>query len=222
LTAIMGSSGAGKTSLLTALLDRTSPNLRMHGSVWYNGSRNPTLRQVNSVCGYVRQDDSHLLPSLTVRETLRYNAELSMDRKLSKSEKWAKVDAIIGLMGLTECADVMIGGSESTGCSGGQRRRVSIALQLIIEPACLVLDEPTTGLDAMSALAIVQTLKAIANTGRTVICTIHQPRSAIWNEFDNVVLMMAGGRLGYVGPREDVLDFFSFAGHTPPACTNTP
>ncbi|KAG0248707.1 hypothetical protein DFQ27_000683, partial [Actinomortierella ambigua] len=109
LTAIMGSSGAGKTSLLTALLDRTSPNLRMHGSVWYNGSRNPTLRQVNSVCGYVRQDDSHLLPSLTVRETLRYNAELSMDRKLSKSEKWAKVDAIIGLMGLTECADVMIG-----------------------------------------------------------------------------------------------------------------
>ncbi|KAF9979083.1 hypothetical protein BGZ73_006320 [Actinomortierella ambigua] len=222
LTAIIGSSGAGKTSLLSVLLDRTSPNLQVHGDVWYNGTKNPTLRQVNSVCGYVRQDDTHLLPNLTLREMMRYNAELSMDRKMTKHEKWEKVEAIIELMGLAECADVVIGDSDNTGCSGGQRRRVSIALQLIIEPPCLVLDEPTTGLDAMSALTIVQTLKAIARTGRTVICTIHQPRSAIWKEFDNVVLLMPGGQLGYAGPRENVLDFFSYAGFSPEACTNTP
>ncbi|KAG0245030.1 hypothetical protein BGW41_004287 [Actinomortierella wolfii] len=191
LTAILGTSGAGKTSLLCVLLDRTPANLKVQGDVWFNGTRNPSLRQVNTVCGYVRQDDSFLPTHLTVRETLMYAAELSMGRHLTKMEKSDKVEAIMELMGLLDCADVLIGSSETTGCSGGQRRRVSIALQLIIEPACLVLDEPTTGLDAMSALAIMHTLKAIARTGRTVICTIHQPRSAIWDELDNVVLLMA-------------------------------
>ncbi|KAF9978067.1 hypothetical protein BGZ73_003807 [Actinomortierella ambigua] len=174
LTAILGGSGAGKTSLLNAMVGRSPPYLRRSGDIWFNGSRNPSLRKVNSVCAYVRQDDSFLLSHLTVRETLRYAAELSMARSLSRAEKWSKVEAIMELMGLIECAEVLVGSEDNKGCSGGQRRRVSIALQLVLEPSCLILDEPTTGLDAVAALALVWTLKAIARTGRTVAGTDYE------------------------------------------------
>ncbi|KAG0090811.1 hypothetical protein BGZ92_002152 [Podila epicladia] len=222
LTAILGASGAGKTSLISAILKRGSLHLNKSGDIWFNGSKNPSLRKINTVCAYVRQEDSFLFTHLTIRETLQYAAALSMNKYLTKSERVAKVEAIMEFMGLLECADVLVGNSESTGISGGQRRRVSIALQLIIEPSCLVLDEPTTGLDAMAALGIVQTLKAIAQTGRTVICTIHQPRSAIWNEFDNVVVLMDGGRLGYAGKKSHALSYFAQLGHVPPEYTNFP
>lgn len=87
-----------------------------------------------------------LMAHLTVRETLRYAAELGMDKSLPRIEKWAKVDEIIDLIGLRECMDVLVGDDETSGISGGQRRRVSIGLQLVNEPACLFLDEPTSGL----------------------------------------------------------------------------
>ncbi|KAG0015603.1 hypothetical protein BGZ81_011594 [Podila clonocystis] len=162
------------------------------------------------------KEDSFLFTHLTVRETLHYVAALSMDTNLTKSDRVAKVEAIMEFMGLLECADVSVGNIESTGISGGQRRRVSIALQLIIEPACLVLDEPTTALDAVAALRIVQTLNGIAQTGRTVICTIHQPRSAIWSEVDNAVVLMNGGRLGYADKAAHALRYFTQLGHVPP------
>ncbi|KAF9974571.1 hypothetical protein BGZ73_002006 [Actinomortierella ambigua] len=220
LTAILGASGAGKTSLLSTILSRHPSNARISGDIWFNGSKNPSLSKVNTACGYVRQEHSFLLTHLTARETLQYAAELSMDKRLTKAEKFARVEAIMEFMGLLECADVVIGGAETVGCSGGQQRRVSIAMQLITEPACLVLDEPTTGLDSMAALGILQTLKAIAKTGRTVICCVHQPGPAIWNELDNVVLMMHGGRLGYTGKRADTLEYFKALGYTPPEHVN--
>ncbi|KAF9968990.1 ATP-binding cassette sub- G member 5, partial [Actinomortierella ambigua] len=232
LTAILGASGAGKTSLANTILHRSPAHLQRQGDIWFNGSKNPTLRQINAVCGHVRQDDSFLHSHLTVRETLRYAAELSVNCKDRRSdtcegqpslaEAWNKAEVIMELMGLYECADVFVGGPGVTGCSGGQRRRLSIALQLLLEPACLILDEPTTGLDATSALSLIQTLKTIARTGRTIICTIHQPRAAIWDEFDQVVLLLPGGRVGYAGRRESILDFFASAGMERPESVNIP
>ncbi|KAK3832123.1 MAG: P-loop containing nucleoside triphosphate hydrolase protein [Linnemannia elongata] len=222
LTAILGGSGAGKTSLLNALLHRTPANLKMTGAIYYNDTKNPSLRTTNAVTSYVRQDDNFLLSHLTVRETLQYAAELQMDESISRADKYAKVEDIIDLLGLRECADVIIGSAAVKGCSGGQRRRVSIGIQLVTEPSCLFLDEPTSGLDALTAKAVVLTLKEIAASGRTVICTIHQPRADIWHVFDNVVLLVTGGYAAYSGRADKVVDYFEEAGHVAPAFTNIP
>ncbi|KAF8935246.1 hypothetical protein BGZ52_000404 [Haplosporangium bisporale] len=222
LTAILGGSGAGKTSLLNVLLHRTSSDLKMKGGIYFNDSKNPSLRTINGVCSYVRQDDNFLLSHLTVRETLQYAAELRMDGDLTKQQKHSKVEDIIDLLGLRDCADVIIGSSAVKGCSGGQRRRVSIGIQLVTEPACLFLDEPTTGLDALTAKAVVLTLKQIAASGRTVVCTIHQPRADIWHVFDNVVLLVTGGCAAYSGRADKVVEYFEDAGHVAPAFTNIP
>ncbi|KAG0085172.1 hypothetical protein BGZ92_009204 [Podila epicladia] len=222
LTAIMGGSGAGKTTLLNTLARRTPPNLKSTGDIYFNSTRNPTLHQINTVCSYVRQGDSFLMSHLTVRETLCYAAELGMGPTLSKRERHAKVEEILDLIGLRECADVMVGSIENSGISGGQRRRVSIGMQLVIEPACLFLDEPTSGLDAVTAMSVVQTLKTVAACGRTVVCTIHQPRYDIWKEFDNVVLLLTGGRLAYAGNAEGIIGHFARAGHVVPELVNPP
>ncbi|KAK5799460.1 P-loop containing nucleoside triphosphate hydrolase protein [Linnemannia elongata] len=222
LTAIIGGSGAGKTSLLNTLLGRTPPNLKMAGSIYYNDTKNPSLRMINSVSSYVRQDDHFLLSHLTVRETLQFAAELRMESSVSKADKYAKVEDIIDLIGLRECADVIVGNSAVKGCSGGQRRRVSIGIQLVTEPACLILDEPTSGLDALTAKAVVLTLKRIAASGRTVVCTIHQPRADIWQMFDNVVLLVTGGRVAYSGRVDKVVEYFADAGYVVPMFTNVP
>ncbi|KAF9907528.1 hypothetical protein EC991_010824 [Linnemannia zychae] len=222
LTAILGGSGAGKTSLLNALLRRTPGNIKMEGAIYYNDTKNPSLRTTNAVTSYVRQDDNFLLSHLTVRETLEYAAELQMDSSIPKADKYAKVADIIDLLGLRECADVIIGSPAVKGCSGGQRRRVSIGIQLITEPSCLFLDEPTSGLDALTAKAVVLTLKQIAASGRTVICTIHQPRADIWHVFDNVVLLVTGGHAAYSGRADKVVEYFEEAGHVAPAFTNVP
>ncbi|KAG0267261.1 hypothetical protein BG011_007672 [Mortierella polycephala] len=222
LTAILGGSGCGKTSLLNALLRRTSAEFSLTGDIYVNGTMNPTAQKLNTVCSYVRQEDNFLMSHLTVRETFVYVARLCLPDTLSKQEKLAKVDEIIDLMGLRDCADVLIGDDETSGISGGQRRRVSIGMQLILEPSVLVLDEPSSGLDSVTALAIVQTLKRIAACGRTVICTIHQPRNDIWNEFDNVMLLLTGGRLAYSGKASQVVDYFANAGHVIPKFANPP
>ncbi|KAF9400908.1 hypothetical protein BGX21_003203 [Mortierella sp. AD011] len=220
LTAILGGSGSGKTTLLNALLRRNSS--RVSGDIYFNGVKALSKSKINAICGYVRQDDGFLMSHLTVREILRYAAELGMEKSLPVAEKWRKAEEIMDLMGLRECADVMVGGEGFSGCSGGQRRRVSIGMQLVIEPACLFLDEPTSGLDALTALSVIQALKRITKSGITVICAIHQPRIDIWNELDNVLLLMTGGRLAYTGKANEALGYFEQAGYAPPKHMNPP
>ncbi|KAF9175605.1 hypothetical protein BGX20_003274 [Mortierella sp. AD010] len=193
LTAILGGSGSGKTTLLNALLRRNSS--RVSGDIYFNGVKALSKSKINAICGYVRQDDGFLMSHLTVREILRYAAELGMEKSLPVAEKWRKAEEIMDLMGLRECADVMVGGEGFSGCSGGQRRRVSIGMQLVIEPACLFLDEPTSGLDALTD---------------------------IWNELDNVLLLMTGGRLAYTGKANEALGYFEQAGYAPPKHMNPP
>ncbi|KAG0022926.1 hypothetical protein BGZ80_010841 [Entomortierella chlamydospora] len=193
LTAILGGSGSGKTTLLNALLHRNSS--RVSGDIYFNGVKVLSKSKINAICGYVRQDDGFLMSHLTVRETLRYATELGMEKPLPVAEKWRKAEEIMDLMGLRECADVMVGGEGFSGCSGGQRRRVSIGMQLVIEPACLFLDEPTSGLDALTD---------------------------IWNELDNVLLLMTGGRLAYAGKTDEALGYFEQAGYAPLKHMNPP
>ncbi|KAF9905785.1 hypothetical protein EC991_001323 [Linnemannia zychae] len=222
LTAILGASGSGKTTLLNALVNRIRGEMYISGDIYFNGTKNPSVSHINTMSGYVRQGDKVLMTHLTVRETLSYAAELNMSKHLSLAQKRARVEEVIVLMGLQDCANAMIGDSEKSGCSGGQRRRVSIGMQLVNEPACLFLDEPTSGLDATTALSVIQTLKRLAVSGRTIVCTIHQPRVDIWDEFDNVLLLVNGGRLAYSGRPDQVMHHFERSGHPLPLYTNPP
>ena len=178
-------------------------NLTITGNTRYNGS--PDLLTVTNA--YVTQTDV-LLPSLTVRETLFYAASLRLPSSTTSQQHRQLVEEIILELGLKECADTRVGdGSRKGGCSGGERRRVSIGVQMLRNPSVLFLDEPTTGLDATSAFHLVRTLKHLANTGRTIITTIHQPRSDIFFLFDRLTLL-SRGNVAYTGPTNECLLWF--------------
>lgn len=215
LTAILGGSGSGKTTLLNTIAERMfSSRLSQTGSATFNG-----LEGVNSIRhAYVMQQDI-LLPTLTVRETLGYSADLRLPRSMSKSDRMRIVEEVILELGLKECANTRIGNSQHRGCSGGEKRRTSIGVQLLANPSVLFLDEPTTGLDATSAHQLVKTLKALASKGRTIITTIHQPRSEIWDLFDNLVILSRGGPV-FSGPRNHCEPWFSTLGYDLPPFVN--
>ncbi|EEH43518.2 uncharacterized protein PADG_08138 [Paracoccidioides brasiliensis Pb18] len=212
LTAIIGGSGSGKTSLLNAISGRMNlSRVKMAGSTTFNGSLN-----VNSISSaYVMQNDI-LIPTLTVRETLQYSADLRLPPPTTQKERQNVVEKAILELGLKECADTRIGSSAHKGCSGGEKRRTSIGVQLLANPSVLFCDEPTTGLDATSAFQIIRTLKRLAQDGRTIIISIHSPRSEIWGLFDRVVLLSRGSVL-YSGTAAGSLDHFAECGyHLPP------
>ncbi|KAF3387300.1 putative ABC transporter ATP-binding protein/permease [Penicillium rolfsii] len=215
LTAIIGSSGSGKTSLLNLMAGRISlSRATVAGSTTFNGSTD-----INSVrSAYVMQEDV-LIPTLTVRETLRYSADLRLPPPTTPEERRAIVEQVILELGLKECADTRIGTTAHKGCSGGEKRRTSIGVQLLANPSVLFCDEPTTGLDATSAFQIIRTLKRLAQDGRTVIVSIHAPRSEIWSLFDNVMLLARGSAL-YSGPVSESVAYFEQCGHTLPPFVN--
>lgn len=215
LTAIIGGSGSGKTTLLNTMAERvTSSRLAESGTVLFNGNNG-----VHSVRhAYVMQQDI-LLPTLTVRETLRYSADLRLPASTSKEDRVRVVEEVIRELGLKECADTRIGNSQHRGCSGGEKRRVSIGVQMLANPSVLFLDEPTTGLDATSAFQLVRTLKKLAQQGRTVITTIHQPRSEIWDLFDNLIVLTKGSPV-YSGSIPECLPWFEELGFRIPPFVN--
>ena len=215
LTAIIGSTGSGKTSMLNALSDRLKGGrLETSGTVLYND--NGKLSSVRSA--YVMQQDV-LLPTLTVRETLIYAAELRLPPPTTAVERRQIVEDVILELGLKECANTRIGTNIHKGCSGGEKRRTSLGVQMLANPSVLFCDEVTTGLDAASAFQLVRTLKMLASKGRTIIITIHQPRSEIWGLFDNIILLSSGSPL-YSGPANDCLGWFARQGHELPAFVN--
>ncbi|KAG8896745.1 hypothetical protein FRC01_011637, partial [Tulasnella sp. 417] len=193
VTAIMGPSGAGKSSLLQLVAGRqmnAGPMARfqIEGAVLFNGR--PRFKGFRALVAFVEQEDNHHLPALTVRETLRYAAILRLPKTMSRKRKIARAEEVLQMLGLTDCADNVVGGELLKGISGGEKRRLSLAVEMISDPAVLVVDEPTSGLDALTAHNVMLALKAIAASGRTVIASIHQPRSDIWHAgIDNVVLL---------------------------------
>ena len=215
VTAILGASGSGKTSVLNTLSHRIEGGrLRTNGCTLYND--NPKLSSVRSA--YVMQQDV-LLSTLTVRETLRYAAELRLPPPITAEERHKVVEDVILELGLKECANTRIGNSSHKGCSGGEKRRTSLAVQMLANPSLLFLDEVTTGLDASTAFQLMKTLKALARKGRTIIITIHQPRSEIWSLFDNVLLLARGSPV-YSGHVNGCLPYFESIGYQLPPFMN--
>ncbi|CAN6626792.1 hypothetical protein TRVA0_011S00474 [Trichomonascus vanleenenianus] len=223
INAILGPSGSGKSSLLSLVAGRLNSSATQKytssGEVVFN-NKIPSRSVVQSICSFVTQDDEGLLPTLTVRETLYYSAYLRLPDHMSRSQKRARADEIILKMGLRDCADTMIGDEFLKGISGGEKRRVTICVQLLNDPKVLLLDEPTSGLDSFTAASILQVLSALAAEGRTVICTIHQPRSDLFAHFGNILLLARGGRVAYNGHSTEMLDYFASLGHPCPLLTN--
>ncbi|KAG5973396.1 hypothetical protein E4U58_005221 [Claviceps cyperi] len=215
VTAIIGGSGSGKTTLLNTLAERIlSSRLSQKGTVAFNGRAG-----VHSIRhSYVMQHDI-LLPTLTVRETLHYSAALRLPSSTPQETRDRVVEEVILELGLKECADTRIGNTQHRGCSGGEKRRVSIGVQLLANPSVLFLDEPTTGLDATSAFQLVRTLKSLAQKGRTIITTIHQPRSEIWHLFDNLIVLSKGNPV-YSGSITECLPWFTACGFLLPPFVN--
>ncbi|XP_061363389.1 ABC transporter G family member 10 [Gastrolobium bilobum] len=188
LTAIAGPSGAGKTTLLEILAGRITP-CRVSGQVLVN-HRPMEVNQFRRTSGYVTQEDA-LFPSLTVRETLMYSALLRLPggRKLAD----IRVGELMKELGLDHIADSRIGGGSNHGISGGEMRRVSIGVDLVHDPAVILIDEPTSGLDSASALNVVSLLRLMAvNQGKTIVLTIHQPGFRILELFDGLILLSDG------------------------------
>ncbi|KAJ7970112.1 ABC transporter G family member [Quillaja saponaria] len=179
LTALMGPSGSGKSTLLDALSGRLAANAFHSGTILLNGHK---TKLSFGAAAYVTQDDN-LIGTLTVRETISYSARLRMPYKMSWSDKLAMVENTIIAMGLQDCADTVIGNWHLRGISGGEKRRVSIGMEILMRPRLLFLDEPTSGLDSASAFFVTQTLRALARDGRTVIASIHQPSSEAYEFF---------------------------------------
>lgn len=223
INVIMGPSGSGKTSLLQGLAQRLSNNgttkYRQSGAITFNGAI-PSTSVVRSVSSFVTQDDDALMPALTVRESLRYAAGLRLPHTMSKADKFQRAEEVLMKCGLKDCADNIIGNDLRKGISGGEKRRVTIAIQILTDPKVLLLDEPTSGLDAFTATSIIDVLCALAAEGRTLIMTIHQARTDVFQHFHNVLLLARGGSLAYSGPGSKMLEHFSRLGHDCPVTTN--
>ncbi|CAK9136959.1 unnamed protein product [Ilex paraguariensis] len=206
ILAMLGPSGSGKTTLLTALGGRLMGKLS--GKITYNGQ--PFSGSIKRQTGFVAQDDV-LYPHLTVTETLIFTALLRLPKSLTRDEKVHQVESVITELGLTRCQNNMIGGPLFRGISGGEKKRVSIGQEMLINPSLLLLDEPTSGLDSTTAQRILTIIKKLASGGRSVVTTIHQPSSQLYHMFDKVVLLSEGSPI-YFGPASTALEYFSSIG----------
>lgn len=214
-TALMGPSGSGKSTLLDALSGRLAANAFLSGSILLNGRK---AKLSFGTAAYVTQDDN-LIGTLTVRETISYSARLRLPDRMPWSEKRTLVESTIVEMGLQDCADTVIGNWHLRGISGGEKRRVSIAVEILMRPRLLFLDEPTSGLDSASAFFVTQTLRGLSRDGRTVIASIHQPSSEVFELFDRLYLL-SGGKTVYFGQASEAYEFFAQAGFPCPALRN--
>lgn len=195
LTALMGASGAGKTTLLDVLAARKNIGV-ISGDKLVDGAVPGTAFQRGT--SYAEQLDVHE-GSQSVREALRFSANLRQPYDVPQSEKYAYVEEIIGLLEMEDIADAIIGTPES-GLAVEQRKRVTIGVELAAKPELLLfLDEPTSGLDSQSAFNIVRFLKKLAAAGQAILCTIHQPNSALFENFDRLLLLQRGGTCVYFG-----------------------
>ncbi|KAJ4828460.1 ABC transporter G member 9 [Turnera subulata] len=214
MLAILGPSGSAKTTLLNALGGKLGGNLG--GKISYNGKPFSNIMKRNT--GFVTQDDV-LYPNLTVTETLVFTALLRLPNNFTKQDKIMHAEAIISELELTKCKNTIIGGPIKRGVSGGERKRVSIGQEMLMNPSLLFLDEPSSGLDSSIAQRIVSTLWHLAKGGRTIVMTIHQPSSRLFYMFDKVMLLCEGSPL-YFGEGSQVMDYFSRIGYAPTVIMN--
>lgn len=197
LVALMGPSGAGKTTLLELLTGQRRPS---EGRVLLNGQDlHDAVHAMRDRIGYVPQEDV-MHRDLTVFQVLYHAARMRLPAEWPAHAVVDHVDRLITRMGLAHVRDSLVGGESKRGISGGQRKRVNIAIELLTEPPLLFLDEPTSGLDSTSSLEVMRVLRQLADQGKTMIMTIHQPRIEAWELLDSLVLLAKGGKLAWFGP----------------------
>ncbi|XP_050716453.1 protein scarlet-like [Eriocheir sinensis] len=217
LVALMGASGAGKSTLMNALAHRTPGEVMVDGDILVNGHR--ANRSMNALSGYVHQDDL-FVASLTVKEHLTFMARLRMDVRTTANERRGRVHELLKELGLTKVQHSRIGapGLEKS-LSGGERKRLAFATEILTDPPLLFCDEPTTGLDSFNARKLVKMMKEMAARGKTILCTIHQPSTEVFLMFDKLMLL-AEGRLAYIGSSNGALEFLDGLGHKCPSTFN--
>ncbi|KAI0467486.1 hypothetical protein F4859DRAFT_493510 [Xylaria cf. heliscus] len=215
LTAVMGGSGAGKSTFVNVLMGKTANTA---GSVTVNNIPGK-IKRYKKLIGYVPQDDI-VLPELTVYENILHSARIRLSRTWASSDIKAHVDSVIDCLELSHVRNSLVGSVGKPIISGGQRKRVSIGMELAAAPMAIFLDEPTSGLDATSASSIMRTLKAIARLGISVIVIIHQPRMEIFEMLDELILL-GNGQIIYEGSNKGVQGFFENVGFRFPQHANT-
>lgn len=213
LVGLMGPSGAGKTTLLSALNGYLRPT---RGTVSFNGQDlYASYDHFRAHLGYVPQDDI-MHNNLTVRQALTFTARLRLPTDTRPAEIAQRVEGVLDQLQLTDTADVLIGSAERKGISGGQRKRVNLAMELLTDPFVLFLDEPTSGLSSEDALVVMRLLRKLADDGKTILLTIHQPSRGVFRLMDSLVLVAKEprtphpGRMVYFGPAyPDAIRFFA-------------
>ena len=209
LIAIMGPSGAGKSTFLNVLCGKAYYG-KTTGKVAINGEETD-LSSMRSSFGFVPQDDI-VFPDLTVEENIRFQAALCLPSHIDAATRDHYVQDTLHMMHLSSVANSLVGDVTKRGISGGQRKRVNIALEIVSDPVIAFLDEPTSGLDATAATEIVKGLRELTAIGRTIITVIHQPRYSIFEMFDTVLLLGPTGRTVYVGPAKLAKAYFESLG----------
>jgi ATP-binding cassette, subfamily G (WHITE), eye pigment precursor transporter len=199
---------------------RNKGKLIVDGRIKINGRDIDSNAQLSEISAYIEQEDM-FIGYLKVKEQMRFQAELKMKRDMSKEDRDKKIEQIMLDLNLKKCEDTLIGVADRgiKGISGGERRRLSFACAMLTDPNLLFCDEPTSGLDSFMAMSIVDTLRKLADKGKTIICTIHQPSSVIFQKLDRLCLL-AEGRLAFIGDHSDVNKFFETQGFPIPELYN--
>eukprot|EP00127_Corallochytrium_limacisporum_P002658 Clim_evm94s134 gene=Clim_evmTU94s134 len=216
IMAIMGASGAGKSTFMD-IMAMKSKRGKVGGEILANGL--PRDRTFKRLIGFVDQSDS-LMGTLTVRESLTYSAMLRLPAVWPTGLKLSRVEWVMEQLKISHIAESYIGTTFRRGISGGEKRRVSIGMELVIQPSVLFCDEPTSGLDSYNAFVVMECLQTLARRcGTSVIVTIHQPRSNIYQLFDRLMILADGDQV-YNGLAADALDYFTSIGHECPSGYN--
>ncbi|XVF83159.1 hypothetical protein PTKIN_Ptkin16aG0111300 [Pterospermum kingtungense] len=219
ITAVMGPSGAGKTTFISALAGKAI-GCKMTGLILING-KNESIRSYRKIIGYVPQDDI-VHGNLTVEENLWFNAKCRLPAHLPKPDKVLVVERVIESLGLQMVRDSLVGTVEKRGISGGQRKRVNVGLEMVMEPSLLILDEPTSGLDSASSQQLLRALRHEALEGVNICMVLHQPSYSLFQMFDDLVLLAKGGLTVYHGSAKKAEEYFAGLGIHVPERVNPP
>ncbi|CAN1238115.1 ABC transporter G family member 24 [Linum grandiflorum] len=219
ITAVMGPSGAGKTTFLSALAGKAI-GCRISGMILING-KPQSIHSYKRIIGFVPQDDI-VHGNLTVEENLWFSAHCRLSASLPKAEKVLIVERAIESLGLQGVRNSVVGTVEKRGISGGQRKRVNVGLEMVMEPSLLLLDEPTSGLDSASSQLLLRALRREALEGVNILMVVHQPSYSLFKMFDDLVLLAKGGLTVYHGPVVKVEEYFNGLGINVPDRINPP
>ncbi|KAE9592434.1 putative sulfate-transporting ATPase [Lupinus albus] len=209
LTALVGVSGAGKTTLMDVLAGRKT-NGYIEGSINISGypKNQATFARIS---GYCEQNDIHS-PNVTVYESLMFSSWLRLGREVKKETRKIFIEEVMELVELHQIRSFIVGLPGISGLTTEQRKRLTIAVELVANPSIIFMDEPTTGVDARAAAVVMRTVRNTVDTGRTVVCTIHQPSIDIFEAFDELLLMKRGGQVIYGGPlgrnSQNLIEYF--------------